>query len=380
MKQPPARYIMVGGFLGAGKTTAILKLAEHLKKQGQTVGLITNDQGTGLVDTAMDRASEFPVEEISGGCFCCRFNSLVDATKKLAKTTKPDVFIAEPVGSCTDLMATVTLPMQQLYGANYKVAPLSVLVDPIRAMRVLGIGDGRQFAPKVTYIYRKQLEEANLLVVNKCDLLDVVQMAKLKDALKQNFPRAEVLVISARKGTGMSAWFKRCLTGELSSTGIMDVDYITYGVGEAMLGWLNALVRVKSAAPLDGNKLLRQVAETLRAKLAAAPAEVAHLKMTLSPTGDPLDIAVINLVRTDATPEMSFQLADHITDGELTVNLRAEASPAVLEKAVRAAAAEIGRNISGTLTVTTLASFKPGQPNPTHRVDAAGVEHRPVLP
>ena len=47
-----ARYVMIGGFLGAGKTTAILKLAEHLKNKGKRVGLITNDQSVDLVDTA----------------------------------------------------------------------------------------------------------------------------------------------------------------------------------------------------------------------------------------------------------------------------------------------------------------------------------------
>ena len=68
-----ARYIMVGGFLGAGKTTAMLRLGEHLAAQGVRVGLVTNDQSSGLADTTLLSASGFPVEEITGGCFCCRF-------------------------------------------------------------------------------------------------------------------------------------------------------------------------------------------------------------------------------------------------------------------------------------------------------------------
>src|ERR1700729_1914362 len=103
-----ARYIMIGGFLGAGKTTAVLKLAEHLTATGSRVGLITNDQSVGLVDTAMLASHGFPVEEITGGCFCCKFNSLVDAADRLSIETRPDVFIAEPVGSCTDLKASVS--------------------------------------------------------------------------------------------------------------------------------------------------------------------------------------------------------------------------------------------------------------------------------
>ncbi len=95
------------GFLGAGKTTAIGRLAAHLTAQGHKVGLITNDQAGGLVDTRVLRSQGFATEEIAGGCFCCRFNSLVQAAGKLTEDTKPDIFIAEPVGSCTDLVATV---------------------------------------------------------------------------------------------------------------------------------------------------------------------------------------------------------------------------------------------------------------------------------
>src|SRR6187402_1000415 len=147
---------MIGGFLGAGKTTAVAALAERLTRQGLKVGLITNDQGSELVDTAMLRASGFATEEIPGGCFCCRFNSLVDAAAKLTETTLPDVFIAEPVGSCTDLVATVTYPLRRMYGSEFAIAPLSVLIDPIRAEVIFGLREGKRFSEKVLYIYRKQ--------------------------------------------------------------------------------------------------------------------------------------------------------------------------------------------------------------------------------
>ena len=141
-----ARYIMIGGFLGAGKTTAVGKLAERLSAQGLRVGLITNDQGRNLVDTAMLRSQGFATEEIPGGCFCCRFNSLVDAATRLTGQSRPEVFIAEPVGSCTDLVATVTYPLRRLYGDSFTVAPVSVLVDPIRAERVFGLRQGGSFS------------------------------------------------------------------------------------------------------------------------------------------------------------------------------------------------------------------------------------------
>src|SRR5262249_1284185 len=131
------KYIMVGGFLGAGKTTAIARLAQWLTSRGSRVGLITNDQGSHLGDTTILGARGFAGEEILGGCFCCRFNSLVDAAKRLTETNRPDIFVAEPVGSCTDLVATVSYPLRKMYGEAFAIAPLSVLVDPIRARRVL---------------------------------------------------------------------------------------------------------------------------------------------------------------------------------------------------------------------------------------------------
>src|SRR6476619_6726046 len=171
-----ARYYMIGGVLGAGKTTAVAALAQHLTARGQRVGLITNDQGSELVDTAMLRARGFSTEEIPGGCFCCRFNSLVDAAERLTANTRPEIFIAEPVGSCTDLAATVTYPLRRMYQDNFTVAPISVLVDPIRAQRVFGLQNGGNFSEKVLYIYRKQIEEADIVIISKSDLVDDKQL------------------------------------------------------------------------------------------------------------------------------------------------------------------------------------------------------------
>ena len=125
-----ARYIMIGGFLGAGKTTAVAALAARLTQRGLRVGLITNDQGSELVDTAMLRSKGFATEEIPGGCFCCRFNSLVDAAEKLDSASSPDAFIAEPVGSCTDLVATVIQPIKRLFDADFRIGPYPVILKP----------------------------------------------------------------------------------------------------------------------------------------------------------------------------------------------------------------------------------------------------------
>lgn len=361
-----ADYIMVGGFLGAGKTTALLRLAEHFTARGRRVGLITNDQSHGLVDTSMVRARGYPVEEITGGCFCCRFNSLTAAADRLTRDARPDVFLAEPVGSCTDLRATVQYPLRRLYGDDYRVAPLSVLVDPTRAARILGLEAGRSFSSKVQYVYEKQLEEADIIVINKSDLLSGAQRDTLTAALEARLPQAAVLSVSARTGASLDDWFGR-LSGPAASRPAMDVDYDLYADGEALLGWLNATWRLSAASPFDGNDFLRRFAAAVQTRLAGDGIEIAHFKMTLSPdTGT--DLAVLNVVRSDARSESVHRLAEVLEEGELIVNMRAEAEPEQLRAIVHVGLEETAREMGVAPTIEHLEHFRPGRPEPTHRM------------
>src|SRR2546428_13967041 len=131
------RFIMIGVFLGAGKTTAITRLARYYVGLGQRVGLVTNDQAQDLVDTNSLRAQGFSVEEVAGACFCCRFDDLVGKVGRLQEEERPDVILAEPVGSCTDLVATVVQPLRDLYGERFEVAPYAVLFKPSHGLRIL---------------------------------------------------------------------------------------------------------------------------------------------------------------------------------------------------------------------------------------------------
>jgi G3E family GTPase len=342
------RYIMIGGFLGAGKTTAILQLAQQLASAGKRVGLITNDQSVGLVDTQLFAASQFGVEEITGGCFCCRFNSLVEAAKTLSSKHAPEVFLAEPVGSCTDLKATVDYPLRRMYGDAYSVAPYSVLVDPIRAARVLDLRTDKSFSEKVLYIYGKQLEEADLIIINKIDLLHEDERVELEQALSQQFPAAGVHSISARDGIGINSWLAALTQRVGKTTGAMKLDYDLYAEGEALLGWLNAQFQLAAESDFDGDQFVAQLATRLSAALQEAAVEIAHLKMTL-------------------IPELSHRLQAPLSSGEVTLNLRAEGSPEVIRELTERMLAFQAEESRLTVQVKHLESFRPGRPTPTHR-------------
>ncbi|MGD0625954.1 MAG: sugar phosphate nucleotidyltransferase [Thermodesulfobacteriota bacterium] len=181
-----------------------------------------------------------------------------EVRRQLPKLPKENV-IAEPVGSCTDLVATVSYPLRRLYGEEFTVAPVSVLVDPVRALRVFGLERGGSFSEKVIYVYLKQLEEADLIVLNKCDLLEPGRLASLRQAIAARFPHRQTLAVSARDGTNLEAWFARLTSQEQAAGTAMEVDYQTYAQGEALLGWLNGTAQLAAETAFEADQFLRQI-------------------------------------------------------------------------------------------------------------------------
>src|SRR5205823_10172802 len=118
---------------------------------------------------------------------------------------RPDVILAEPVGSCTDLVATVVQPLKDLYGARFTVAPYPVIFKPSHGLRILRNEPGAGFSPKAAYIFRKQLEEADAILVNRVDELPAKDLDTLMRLLDEQYAGTPVLRVSAKTGQGFEA-------------------------------------------------------------------------------------------------------------------------------------------------------------------------------
>ena len=356
----PARLILVGGFLGAGKTTLLLQAAKRLAARGLRVGLVTNDQGNDLVDTALAARQQIPVSEVAGGCFCCRFPDLMASLERLHEAVQPDVVLAEPVGSCTDLMATVLLPLHRYYPDLYEVAPLTVLADAER--------DPAVFSGPVGYLYHQQLAEAEILALNKADVLDGAARSQRMGALQVKFPTARVVALSARTGEGLEEWLELALGGVSRFARVLDVDYGAYAEAEASLGWLNARVAVRAAQPFAADEWLRELLQGLAATLEAQGATIAHLKAQVVAPAVQLKASV-----TRAGKPLYWDMwSPHAeTDrAQLVLNARVECAPAVLEAAARGALARVRPGPGAVCEVVHLDCFQPAPPQPTHRLAA----------
>jgi len=186
---------LVGGFLGSGKTTAIIGAARQLSAHGLRVGVVTNDQGKYLVDTAFFQAAHVPTVEVTGGCFCCNYDDLSARLGQLQASAQPDVVFAESVGSCADLVATVLRPLLAL-AQGLAPASLSVFAD-CRLLRRRLTGAEMPFSEDVMYIFDQQIEEAGLLVVSKVDLLPAPALDDLRARVEKRYPGKPVLFHSA---------------------------------------------------------------------------------------------------------------------------------------------------------------------------------------
>lgn len=360
---------MVGGFLGAGKTTTVARLARHYMEQGQKVAIVTNDQAADLVDTHSLRSQGFDVGEVAGACFCCNFNELTATVERLSADERPDVVLAEPVGSCTDLVATVIRPLTHIYGQPFDVRPYGVLIKPSHGLKILGTQPGQDtrsgFSPKAAYIFEKQIEEADFVVINRIDELSPEQVAQLTALLNERFPGRPIVRTSARTGDGFSALVEFLEQRGEFGRRVMELDYDVYAEGEAELGWLNSNIQVTAAESFPLDTLLVDVIRRLKASLAKEDAETAHLKTIGLWEGF---YGVANLVSSFTEPELSLPSLCDVKQAQLVVNARVAVDPALLEKLVRSDVAAACAAVGAEAEFLALQSLRPGRPVPTHRI------------
>ena len=354
------KLILVGGFLAAGKTTMLNTLAGRFTGRGYKVGLITNDQAADLVDTAILTRTGVEVREVSGSCFCCNFPGFMKAVESLIDAGA-NLIVAEPVGSCTDLSATILQPIKDQF-PNLDLAPLTVLVDPVRLKEALELVPSLTH-PDALYIVKRQLEEADRILLNKADTLSDAQIQEELGLLKQHFT-APAAAVSALKGTAVDAWLDEILAGGSAGAHITEVDYDRYAHGEAVLGWLNAAIKLAGAAGTDWNAFAESLLAKLKDAFLADRAEIGHVKLSLTCDGQ---VILGNVGSIGGSVNMRGDSAVKGASAVMTLNARVQMSPAALQKTVEAILPETAASFGVTATIANLKCLMPGRPNPTYR-------------
>lgn len=189
----PVPLLVVGGFLGSGKTTLVLSLARFLTARGRRVAILVNEAGAIDVDGALLRAEGHEVKEIFGGCVCCALGADLREGVAAVSRYRPDLMILEPSGMAEVDRLVRTLSVDQCVE---RVRVIDVLDLPRLALL-------RQAAPGVI---TGGVEAADVVLLNKVDEAGLGRQSAARAFVAERHPAAAVYPISARQGVSDETW------------------------------------------------------------------------------------------------------------------------------------------------------------------------------
>lgn len=353
---------LVGGFLGSGKTTAIIAASRQLMTRGQRVGVVTNDQGRYLVDTAFMQSGNIPAVEVGGGCFCCNYDDLDARLQDLADHARPDVIFAESVGSCADLVATVVRPLQAYRVGDIEPQSLSVFADSRLLLRYLQ-GDELPFSEGVVYIFEQQLAEAGLVILNKADLLRPAARTRLLALARETYPDKVLRLQNSLNDDDITAWLAALQTSHAPDQ-ILDIDYQRYGAGEADLAWLDEDWQIAGLGE-RGQEILAHLIEAVIAAILDRDWPVGHLKFFVQADAATAKVSLTGVTEARETVDLPPLPGDKAI---LRVNARVQCAADALQSVVETTLKTVAKTEACHLVREGAAAFHPAFPKPTHRM------------
>lgn len=240
------QLIFVAGFLGIKKTPLFQHAASLLQQQGHRAGIILNTMKPALQDVQSILRGGYQVREVSGHSLAGDFQSFVNRTRSLYYGSRVDVVLAESLGSYTDLTSTVLEPLRTRYRHDFRVGPLSVLVDPVELAHALS-GNRGEPPPKAGYIFWKQIEEADFILLTRLEQTSAQERDYLSRKLAETFPDQHVFWLSTESGEGVSEWLQQALSFDRRVRPVkgLEIDYSRYTEAVSALSWYGGVFRVR---------------------------------------------------------------------------------------------------------------------------------------
>ncbi len=172
--------LVLSGFLGSGKTTIVQRLLEHAKENGIRIALISNELGELGIDRALLGEGGKAYVELEGGCVCCELSDdLLETLTELHREVDPDRFVIETSG--------VALPYDTQL--NFWREPACDFIGEDMAVVVVNaeqLREGRDLEGTFT----DQVQSADLMILNKIDLVPEAEWPAIEARLRQIEPEA----------------------------------------------------------------------------------------------------------------------------------------------------------------------------------------------
>ncbi|MGD2119687.1 MAG: zinc metallochaperone GTPase ZigA [Chromatiales bacterium] len=205
---------VLSGFLGAGKTTLLNHILNN--REGRRVAVIVNDMSEVNIDAELvnrevelNRAEEKMVE-MSNGCICCTLREdLLIEVSRLAKEGRFDYLVIESTGISEPLPVAETFTFRDEEGISLSdIARLDTMVtvvdavnfsvdlDQADSLQARGESLGEEDVRTVSDLLIDQVEFADVIIINKIDLISAAERERLEHALRQLNRHAEIIYAS----------------------------------------------------------------------------------------------------------------------------------------------------------------------------------------
>lgn len=178
----PRPVTVIGGYLGAGKTTLINQMLRHA--DGLRIAVLVNEFGELSIDDDLIEAEEDGILSIAGGCVCCSFgDDLIGALVDLSSLTPPpDHIVIEASGVA--IPSSIAASLSLLVG--FELGATVVLAD---AERVRKLGSDKYVGDTIL----RQLTDADIVVATKTDLVDGHDLHATMDWLEETADGARIV-------------------------------------------------------------------------------------------------------------------------------------------------------------------------------------------
>lgn len=318
------RFMVVSGFLGAGKTTTMLALTRYINNHGKKAAIIANDLGaSNIIDAEYSSRYDVEVTPLAGTCICYAGEALNERIERLNKIPK-DIVMSDIPGCGIGALELVYGRLDKDYKDDYILAPFTVVTDPERLRMIMPEQADINLPEELKFLLDAQLKEADCVVLNKTDLMTQEEVDRYVKFLKEVCPDIPVFAISAKEQTGLEPLVDHILTAE-SRVNITDIGYgsAEFLSAEEKMSWFNRSVYItaKDESEFDGNQLVDDLIDEIRDGLIANRKNVPHLK-TFS-IGKEGDYAKCSLIGVDYDILHDQQLQEKTAKMKLVVNARA---------------------------------------------------------
>ena len=341
------KFAVFSGFLGSGKTTTMMALTKYHTAHHGKAAMISNDLGHGvsLADDRFARLSGCSASQITDDCICYVNEQLADRLNGYYSEGF-ELVVSDIPGFGVGALEHVYHGLAEKFPGQFELAPFTVLVEP-KTVELLRSGQGGD----QEYLYNTQLVEADLIVLNKCDLLDDAQREADICWLRENYPEAMVIAISARKEEGLEE-LSRALTQGQASMRRPDIGYGGEAFRHAMGKISEYYIQYRAVVccnDFDGNAYLLDMARAVRDGIGQAGQLIPHLKLLAwEPEGD---FGKADLIGTEREIEVTRRFERPCADIAVILNASAACPADQLEEILVGAMNSVSDKYQLELTV-----------------------------